>query len=107
MPNAANLKYTCVNDLIKQTRITYVGKEPRSVYQRLPAMRDKSEGAKKSGDDETAYIFLKRWLDAVEWLKKTQEYKDGKSIHSANMSVEQVNVWRIALPMSSQPTVAM
>ncbi|XP_026825618.1 uncharacterized protein LOC105281106 isoform X2 [Ooceraea biroi] len=39
MPNGANLRYTCVNDLVKQTRVNCGGKKPRSVYQRLPTMR--------------------------------------------------------------------
>ncbi|RLU22130.1 hypothetical protein DMN91_006510 [Ooceraea biroi] len=90
MPNGANLGYTCLNDLVKQARVNYAGKEPRSVYQRLPTMRQKFEVAKRNGDDETAYIFSKRWLDTVEWLKKTQDYKDGKSI-STNMTVDQIN----------------
>lgn len=90
MSNGANLRYTCVSDLVKQAKINYEKKEPRNVYQRLPAMREMSEAAKKKGDDETAYFFLKRWLDTVEWLKKTQDYKDGKSIYSTNMTVDQV-----------------
>lgn len=91
MSKGANLEYTCVNDLVKQAKVNYAGKEPRSVYQRLPTMRQKSEVAKKNGDDETAYILLKRWLDSVEWLKKTRDYKDsGKSIHSTNITIDQV-----------------
>jgi len=85
MSNGTNLEYTCVNDLVKQAKVNYAGMEPRSVYQRLPGMRQKSEAAKKNGDDEAAYILLKRWLDTVDWLKKTQNYKDGKSIYSTNI----------------------
>lgn len=90
MSNGANLRYTCVSDLVKQTKINYARKEPRSVYQRLPTMRESGEAAKKKGDDETAYMFLNRWLDTVEWLKKTQDYKDSKSIYSTNMTIDQV-----------------
>ncbi|XP_026827383.1 uncharacterized protein LOC113562345 isoform X2 [Ooceraea biroi] len=89
MPNGANLGYTCVNDLMKQARVNCAGKKPRSVYQRLPTMRQKFEMAKKNGDYKTAYILLKRWLDTVKWLKKTQDYKDRKSIYSTNMTVDQ------------------
>ncbi|EZA56685.1 hypothetical protein X777_02289, partial [Ooceraea biroi] len=32
-----------------------------------------------------------RWLDTVKWLKKTQDYKDRKSIYSTNMTVDQIN----------------
>ncbi|RLU26363.1 hypothetical protein DMN91_000157 [Ooceraea biroi] len=91
MPNGASLGYTCVNDLVKQARVNCAGKKPRSVYQRLPTMRQKSEMAKKNGDYKTAYILLKRWLDTVKWLKKTQDHKDRKSIYSTNMTIDQIN----------------
>ncbi|XP_026827384.1 uncharacterized protein LOC113562345 isoform X3 [Ooceraea biroi] len=75
----------------QQARVNCAGKKPRSVYQRLPTMRQKFEMAKKNGDYKTAYILLKRWLDTVKWLKKTQDYKDRKSIYSTNMTVDQIN----------------
>ncbi|KYN02885.1 PREDICTED: ubiquitin carboxyl-terminal hydrolase 8-like [Cyphomyrmex costatus] len=90
MSNATNLMYTSINDLVQKAKINYTGKEPRNVYQRLPAMRQNSDLAKKQGDDEKAYIFLKRWLDSVEWLKRTHN-KDGKSAYAASMTVEQIN----------------
>ncbi|XP_018050969.1 PREDICTED: ubiquitin carboxyl-terminal hydrolase 8-like [Atta colombica] len=86
----SNLKYTCINDLVQKAKINYTGKEPRFVYQRLPAMRESSDLAKKEGDDEIAYIFLKRWLDSVEWLRRTHS-KDGKSAYATNMTVDQIN----------------
>lgn len=89
MSNTANLKYTCVNDLIQRAKVDYVKKEPRDVYMRLSGMRQKFDTAKKDGDDETAYIMLKRWLDTVEWLKKHKDYKDGKLI-STNITIDQV-----------------
>ncbi|EZA51726.1 hypothetical protein X777_09482, partial [Ooceraea biroi] len=69
MPNGANLGYTCVNDLVKQARVNCVGKKPRSMYQRLSTMRQKSEMVKKNGNDKTAYILLKRWLDTINEVK--------------------------------------
>ncbi|XP_077270514.1 uncharacterized protein LOC143901807 [Temnothorax americanus] len=89
MSNTTNLTFTCVNDLLQKAKINFAGKEPRNVYQRLPAMRVKSDLARKQGDEETAYIMLKRWLDSVEWLKRTR-VKDGKS-YAANMTVDQIN----------------
>ncbi|XP_011065993.1 PREDICTED: ubiquitin carboxyl-terminal hydrolase 8-like isoform X3 [Acromyrmex echinatior] len=88
--NMSNLKYTCINDLVQKAKINYVGKEPRFVYQRLHAMRESSDLAKKEGDDERAYIFLKRWLDSVEWLKRIHN-KDGKSAYATNMTIDQIN----------------
>ncbi|XP_071581518.1 uncharacterized protein [Temnothorax nylanderi] len=87
MSNATNLTFTCVNDLLQKGKINFAGKKPRNVYQRLPVMRKMSDLAKKQGDDEAAYIMLKRWLDSVEWLK------DGKSVFSyaTNMTVDQIN----------------
>ncbi|XP_071553490.1 uncharacterized protein [Temnothorax nylanderi] len=92
MSNATNLKFSCVNDLLQKAKINFAGKEPRNVYQRLPAMREKSDLAKKQGDDETAYIMLKRWLDSVEWLRRTR-VKDGRSVYSfaTKMTVDQIN----------------
>ncbi|XP_024893330.1 ubiquitin carboxyl-terminal hydrolase 8-like, partial [Temnothorax curvispinosus] len=89
MSNTTNLTFTCVNDLLQKAKINFAGKEPRNVYQRLPAMREKSNLARKQGDEETAYIMLKRWLDSVEWLRRTR-VKDGKS-YAANMTVDQIN----------------
>lgn len=71
-------------------KINFVGKEPHSVYQRLPDMKQKSETAKKQGNDETAYIMLKRWLNTVLWLKKTPDLKENKSIYAAKITLDQV-----------------
>lgn len=93
MSDVVNLrKINCesINDLAEKAKVNYNGKEPHNIYSRLPAMRQKSEAARKQGDDETAYIFLKRWLNSVEWIKKTRDYKAGKSIYSTNMTVDQV-----------------
>lgn len=90
MSDVENLKYGCVNELVQAARINFTGKEPHNVYSRLPAMRKKFEAARNQGDDETAYIFLRRWLNSVEWIKKSREYKAGKSIYSTNMTVDQV-----------------
>jgi len=79
MFNKTNLRNTCINDLVQKANINYEKKKPRSVYDRLPNMQQKFEEAKKKGDDETAYIFLKRWLDTIEWLKKP--HKGSESIH--------------------------
>ncbi|CAL1681665.1 unnamed protein product [Lasius platythorax] len=91
MSDLENLKYSCVNELVQAARINFTGKEPHNVYSRLPAMRKKFEAARNQGDDETAYIFLRRWLNSVEWIKKSREYKAGKSIYSTNMTVDQIN----------------
>lgn len=77
MSDATNLTYTSVNDLVQKAKINFAGKEPHNIYKRLSAMRQKSDEAKKQGDDETAFIMLKRWLDSAEWLRRTRS-KDGK-----------------------------
>lgn len=86
---AMKLTFTCINDLVQKAKIDFAGKEPRGVYERLSAMRQKSEQAKKQGDYETAYIMLKRWLDSVEWLRRTH-VKNGKSVYAKSMTVDQV-----------------
>ncbi|XP_014467880.1 PREDICTED: ubiquitin carboxyl-terminal hydrolase 8-like [Dinoponera quadriceps] len=97
MSATVNLKYTCVNDLIQAAKVDYMKKEPRDVCLRLTGMRQKSDAAKKEGDDETAYIMLKRWLDTVEWLKRHRDYKDGKMTYSPNITVDQINEVRNVL----------
>ncbi|RLU18415.1 hypothetical protein DMN91_008772 [Ooceraea biroi] len=104
MPKEAKLGYTCVNDLAKQARVNYAGKETRSVYQRLPTMRQKSEMAKKDDNDEPAYIPLKRRQNTVEWLKKTQDYKDGKSIYSTSTAKVYTPNSDISLKLPETPT---
>ncbi|XP_067203764.1 ubiquitin carboxyl-terminal hydrolase 8-like isoform X2 [Linepithema humile] len=91
MSETAKMTYTCIIDLEKKAKINFVGKEPRSVYARLPDMKLKSETAKKQGDDETAYIMLKRWLNTVLWLKRTPDSKEGKSIYTAKITLDQIN----------------
>lgn len=75
-------------------KVDYMKKEPRDVYLRLSGMRQRSDTAKKEGDDETAYIMLKRWLDTVEWLKRHKDSKDGKSIYS-NITIDQVRKYAL------------
>jgi len=90
MSETAKMTYTCMNDLEKHAKINLLGKEPRSVSSRLSALKQKSETATMQGDDETAYIMLKRWLDIVLWLKKTPDLKESKSIYAAKITLDQV-----------------
>ncbi|XP_028046252.2 ubiquitin carboxyl-terminal hydrolase 8 isoform X2 [Monomorium pharaonis] len=90
MSDAMNLTYTSVKDLEQKAKIVFTGKEPRWVYQRLPAMRQMSDEGRKEGNDETAYIMLKRWLNSVEWLKRARN-KDGKTAYAASITVDQIN----------------
>ncbi|XP_071577630.1 uncharacterized protein [Temnothorax nylanderi] len=88
------MKFTCVNDLLQNAKINFAGRKPNNVYLRLPAMRINSDLAKERGDDETAYIELKKWLDTVEWLwtKRTRD-EDGKLVYSyaTDITVDQIN----------------
>lgn len=90
MSDVANLTYRCINDLLQVAKVNFTGKEPHNIYSRLSAMRKMSEEARNQGNDEKAYIYLKRWLNSVEWIKRTRDYKAGKSIYSTNMTVDQV-----------------
>lgn len=85
MPDV-KLQFNSMNDLIQKAKIDLVGKPPHKVYDRLPLMQKKSNEARQSGDDETAYIMLKRWLDTAEWLKRSQNYRS-KSIQSVNINI--------------------
>lgn len=70
------------------------------MYKRLSAMREKSDEYKKQGDYEGAYILLKKWLNSVEWLRRTH-IKNGKSVYATSMTVEQVrsDVFEVTSPM--------
>ncbi|XP_011861580.1 PREDICTED: ubiquitin carboxyl-terminal hydrolase 8 [Vollenhovia emeryi] len=93
MSDATRLKYTCVNDLLAKAKVSYKGIEPRYVHQRLPAMQSKADQARKERDDETAYIMLKRWLDAVEWLRRMASHvKDSKSVHSYTKNIPDAKI---------------
>lgn len=72
------------------------------MYERLAAMRHKSDLARKQGDYEIAYIMLKRWLDSVEWLRRTP-VKNGKSVYATSMTADQVrdDVSKITSPILS------
>ncbi|XP_011690756.1 PREDICTED: ubiquitin carboxyl-terminal hydrolase 8-like isoform X2 [Wasmannia auropunctata] len=87
MSNATKLTYTCVNDLVQKAKINFAGKDPRNVHQRLSAMRQKADLARKQGDDETAFILTKRWLDAVEWLKRSHK----STAYATSTTVDQIN----------------
>lgn len=84
------LHYTNVKDLLQMAVINYKGKRPSDIYKRLPNMYNLAESAKKQGDEENQYIMLRRWLNCIEWLKSTQEYKDDKTFSLTNMHVNQV-----------------
>ncbi|OAD53212.1 Ubiquitin carboxyl-terminal hydrolase 8 [Eufriesea mexicana] len=85
------LHYTNVKDLLQMAVINYKGKRPSDIYKRLPNMYNVAENAKKQGDEENQYIMLRRWLNCIEWLKNTQEYKDDKTFSLTNMNVNQIN----------------
>ncbi|KAG7197506.1 hypothetical protein KM043_007185 [Ampulex compressa] len=91
MSDTTRRRYTSIEDLLQQTKIDYKGLKPCNIYMRLPRMRELAEKARRSGDHETQYIMLKRWLDSVEWLKQTQEYRNDKSYYLANMRTNQIN----------------
>lgn len=91
MTSEKSLKYTGVEDLLQRAKINYKGKKPIEVYKRLPAMYKLAESAMMKRDEEEQYIMLKRWLNSVEWLKTTQEYKDDKKFILSNMNPDQIN----------------
>lgn len=91
MADSGQLRYTNINDLLHKCRIDYKGMKPSNVYKRLSSMRDLAEKAKNQGDEEMRYIMLKRWLNSVEWLKKTPEYRDDKTFNLVIMRVNQMD----------------
>lgn len=90
MTAKVRLSYTSVTDLLQKAKVNYKGKKPFDVYKRLPDMYDLAEKARMQGDEETQYILLWRWLDSVDWLKKTPEYRDNKTFSLRNERANQV-----------------
>lgn len=90
MTEKTPLRYTSIKDLLQIARINYKGKRPSDIYKRLPDMFNLAENAKIRGDEENQYIMLRRWLNCIDWLKTTQEYKDDKTFSLTNIHVNQV-----------------
>ncbi|XP_026666636.1 ubiquitin carboxyl-terminal hydrolase 8-like isoform X2 [Ceratina calcarata] len=88
MSSKESLQYTSVEDLLQKAKINYKEKKPVEVYKRLSAMYKLAETAKIKRDEEQQYIMLKRWLNSMEWLKTTREYKDDKKF---SVNVDQMN----------------
>ncbi|XP_015429538.1 PREDICTED: ubiquitin carboxyl-terminal hydrolase 8 [Dufourea novaeangliae] len=85
------LHYTSINDLLQKTNINYKNKKPAHIYNRLPQMYNMAEDSRKNGNEEVQYIMLKRWLNSIEWLKTTHEYKDDKTHSLPHMHANQIN----------------
>lgn len=90
MSDRASLRYTSTKDLLLKAAINFKDKRPSDIFKRLPEMYNLAETARIQRDEENQFIMLKRWLNCIEWLKSTQESKDGKTFSLSNMHVNQV-----------------
>ncbi|XP_024943568.1 ubiquitin carboxyl-terminal hydrolase 8 isoform X2 [Cephus cinctus] len=84
-------QYSSLNQLNDESKISYKGKRPWDVYKRLSTIRSLADKHRATGNEEQAYIFFKRWLNCVNWLKTTKEYKDDKVIYATSFPDSQVN----------------
>ncbi|KAF3423965.1 hypothetical protein E2986_05418 [Frieseomelitta varia] len=91
MSGKVSLRYTSYKELLQKSRVDYKGKRPSDICKRLPNMYNEAQNAKLQGDEEKQYIMLRRWLDSIEWLKNTQEYKNDKTFSLTNIHVNQIN----------------
>ncbi|XP_076644083.1 uncharacterized protein LOC143354148 [Halictus rubicundus] len=91
MSEKRSLTYTSINDLLQKAKVDYVNKRPTEVCKRLPVMYNKAEDKAKHGNEEDRFIMLTRWLNSIEWLKTTYEYKDDKIYSLTDLSVNQIN----------------
>ncbi|XP_071871769.1 ubiquitin carboxyl-terminal hydrolase 8 isoform X1 [Bombus fervidus] len=89
MSKKVSLQYSSIKDLQQKTRINYIGKKPSDIYKRLPDMYNLAENAKLQGEEEKQYIMLKRWMNCIDWLKTTREYRDDRTF--LNMHIKQIN----------------
>ncbi|XP_012281573.1 ubiquitin carboxyl-terminal hydrolase 8 [Orussus abietinus] len=80
-----------MSDLIKLTKVNIYNKTPSGVCKKLPSVKDRGEKAKKAGERKKAYVLFKRWLNTVEWLKKTREYKENEKLYTAYVPNTQIN----------------
>lgn len=90
MSDKMPLHYASVTELLQAAKVNWKGKKPSDVCKRLPEMYNLARADGRKGDEEKQYIYLWRWLNCIEWLKSTQEYKDDKSVSLKNMHVNQV-----------------
>ncbi|XP_078040551.1 ubiquitin carboxyl-terminal hydrolase 8 [Augochlora pura] len=91
MTEKGTLKYTSINELLQKAKVDYRNKKPIEVSKRLPIMYNNAAENAKQGNEEDQYIMLRRWLNSVEWLKTTQEYKTDKLYSPTHLNVNRIN----------------
>ncbi|KAF7413846.1 hypothetical protein HZH68_002335 [Vespula germanica] len=76
MSEALNLPCDTIKKLQKRAYVNYEAKSLNDIFIRLPRMYTKAHENLDSNEiekDETAFIFLTRWLNTVKWIKNKDE----------------------------------
>lgn len=79
-----------VLSLISKSIIDFKNKKPRDVATRLKSMHDNGLLAKKNKKYDTAFVLLKRYLNSIEWIKTTKDYRDNPLFYESHMPINQV-----------------
>lgn len=79
-----------MNELWQKSTIDFKHKAPREVAKRLQRMKIEGKVASDCGEYKKAFIFLKRWLNTITWIKTTKEFKNDAAFFNQFFSTENV-----------------
>ncbi|KAK0091362.1 hypothetical protein PV326_003335, partial [Microctonus aethiopoides] len=82
--------------LISKSIIDYKNKKPRDVATRLKSMHDNGLLDKKNKKYDSAFVLLKRYLNSIEWIKTTKDYRDNPLFYKSHMPINQIEEVRQA-----------
>ncbi|XP_031784863.1 ubiquitin carboxyl-terminal hydrolase 8 isoform X2 [Nasonia vitripennis] len=83
-----NEKYRNLNKEV--LKLNFKGRKPEHIYERLPKIYASGSEAKEANKHDQAYIFFKRWIACVDWLKGQHLNKEVITKFFSNDKVEDV-----------------
>ncbi|KAK2579898.1 hypothetical protein KPH14_007578 [Odynerus spinipes] len=91
MSRALNLQYKSVKQLRITAHVDFEGKNLNNIHSRLPQMYETAQKKLEDGNEEQAFIFFRRWLDAMKWIKKKDKNFDFRKTETDKIkNVEQI-----------------
>lgn len=91
MSKALNLRFKSLKELRTTAYVNFDGKNLNHIYSRLPQMYDSALKSLEEGNQEKAFIYFRRWLDSMKWIKKKDKNFDFREINSDKIKkVEQM-----------------
>ncbi|XP_054015597.1 ubiquitin carboxyl-terminal hydrolase 8-like isoform X1 [Hylaeus anthracinus] len=94
------LKYTCILVLQQKAKVIY--RKPSIVYGKLPEIYKLAETYRAKGDEEAEYIMLQRWVNTINWLRCTPEYRNDKMLKNAHINNQMSEVKKILADLNQR-----